>query len=217
MEWRALIRTELLVPPEPVTKPFFLLKPPFHTAFFNLLSKFVSKICYWLNSCSQTAGLQAWKLLLSLSPGLRPLPPSKYKQSCWNNFYASFIPWAVRNSSITPARNYGHECAEDDSQYSPPALLCMRKNILPFSQQLLQTALAPESPTGVLAESFSHTVFKQDSNRGFGRGFLCTTCYTMFTSQTSSSFEYDTTLLSQPVLVCFFISLTEFNVFLVPG
>lgn len=151
MEWRELIRTELLVPPEPVTKPFFLLKPPFHTALINLLSKFLSKICYWLNSCSQTAGLQAWKLLLSLSPGLRPLSPSKYKQSCWNNFYASFIPWAVRNSSITPARNYGHECAEDDSQYSPPALLCMRKNVLPFSQQLLQTALAPESPTGVLA------------------------------------------------------------------
>lgn len=59
------------------------------------------------------------------------------------------------------ADNYEHEYAEDDPQHSSIALLCMTDIVLPFSQQLLQIAIAQNLPL-VLVHLFFHVVSNQD-------------------------------------------------------
>lgn len=106
------------------------------------------------------------------------------------------------------AEKYEHGCAGDDSQYSSLALLCMMENLLPFSQQLLQIAIAPEPPTGALVCFFSH----QDVNR-LAHLFCASHAIQCSFLRPPFSFVYDATLLSSPALVFLFLSVTEFSVF----
>lgn len=149
---------------------------------------------------------------LSLSPGLRPPVHSRIQAVLLGQFLCQFYPTSCQKHSMTAlAENYEHE---DDWQYSFLALLCMRENVLPFSQQLLQIAIAPESPTEVLVRFFSHAVSHQDGNLLVELFCVPHTIQCSFL-RPPLSFVYHATLLSSPALVCFFISVTEFSLFLV--
>lgn len=125
-------------------------------------------------------------------------------------FLCQFYPTSCQKHSMTAlAENY-----EDDWQYSSLAFLCMRENVLPFSQQLLQIAIAPESPTEVLVRFFSHAVSHQDGTL-LVELFCVSHAIQCLLLRPPLSFVYDTTLLSSTALVCFFISATEFSLFLV--
>lgn len=162
--WRELIRTALLVPPGPVTKIFFLS---------SLFSTHILSICF-LNLFQSCVSVWTPALRLQvckhkgyscLSPWPETPCPQGNTSSPVEQFLCQLHPTSCQKHSLTaPARNYEDECAEDDSQYSSPALLCTRENMLAFSQQLLQFALVPECPTWALAQSFSHTVFSKDGN-----------------------------------------------------
>lgn len=147
---------------------------------------------------------------LSLSPGLRRPVHSGIQAVLLGQFLCQFYPTSCQKHSITAlAENY-----EGDWQYSSLALLCMRENVLPFSQQLLQIAIAPESPTEVLVRFFSHAVSHQDGNL-LVELFRVPHAIQCSLLRPPLSFLYDATLLSSRALVCFFISVTEFSLFLV--
>lgn len=61
-------------------------------------------------------------------------------------------------TALAKLSEYSHD--EDDSQYSSLALLCMREYLVPFSQQLLQTAVPSESPAEVSVCFLSHACIK---------------------------------------------------------